>query len=151
MLYKNKIPLKNNTFTSDSKLKTSPNIIDLKRKEIIEKFSIKFDKIYHKSFEIGKLVRVMNYLLDKPEIVQNFNLEKDFDSYEIKVCERLNIQKSPYSLLEDLKANNNDYLPIPDLTNKHDIKDLNKSKEDNYRQNHVISKDNTKSSGKQFI
>jgi hypothetical protein len=111
MLYPNKFTSKSNTINHDVNNKNSSKKIDQKRKEIIEKFSVRFDKIHHKSYELGKLVRVLNFFLHKPEVVENFNFEKDFDFYEKKICERLNIQSNSNNMLHDLKANNTDTLP----------------------------------------
>jgi|LauGreDrversion4_2_1035121.scaffolds.fasta_scaffold40730_3 hypothetical protein len=102
MIYRHKNTKIKNSSTHEPNLKSSSKF-DEKRKNIIEKFLLKFDKIHHKSYEIGKLVKVLNFLFDKPEVVENFNIEKEFSSYEQKVCERLNIK--PVSQLSLEKEN----------------------------------------------
>jgi hypothetical protein len=99
MIYRNKNNKLKNLSTHESNLKSSSKI-DEKRKNIIEKFLLKFDKIHHKSYEIGKLVKVLNFFFDKPEVVENFNLEKEFSAYERKVSERLNIKPASEAFVE---------------------------------------------------
>lgn len=93
MIYRHKSNSnKLNNFSLHKSLPKHLSTFEEKKKIVIEKFLLKFDKFHHKSYEIGKLVKVLNFFFDNTEVVENFNLEKDFHNYERMVCERLNIK-----------------------------------------------------------
>lgn len=120
MIYRNKLTKKGFSSINHSNLKSSAKIEE-KRKNIIEKFLVKFDKTHHKSYEIGKLVRILNFYFESPEVVENFNMEKDFLPYEKKVCERLNIKiASDHHIERELITNTQS----PQLNNSSDFTKL---------------------------
>lgn len=122
MLY----PLKNDQYKSKSRIEnhsnTSRNVED-KRKDIIEQFSVKFNKFYHKMYDFGKFVRTLNLLFEKEENVRKFDLEKDFVFYEQKILEKLQIQKIPAS--QSLPKTNLSQLNIIDNDTKNNLNNIN--------------------------
>ena len=120
MLY----PRKNDNYRGNSRIEDNHNKImnvDEKRKDIIEQFSVKFNKYYHKMYDFGKFVRTLNLFFEKEENVRKFEFAKDFSFYEQKILEKFKIDKVPACSLSLPKIN----LSQLNITDNDKINDLN--------------------------
>ena len=115
MLYKVKNDVNKVKTRTDASLGRLKNVEE-KRKEIIEKFSVKFDKFYHKMYDFGKFVRMLNMIFEKEETVRNFDFAQDFLLYEQKILEKLQIQSVPTSS-NSLPKNTQNQMNIIEIKN----------------------------------
>ena len=111
------------------------SLINERTKNFIEQFILKFDRSYHNLYDLGKLVKIMNFLLEN---VDKFDIESDYDIFEQKCVEKLKIKRN-YKIL---KTETVQSLPKIDTTHNPEVINTNYNLRNSHEKS--FSKENLK-------
>jgi hypothetical protein len=116
MLYPKRHSHLNRSLTRAGRLTLITKSAAEKKKDLIEKFSSKFDILHHKRYDIGKMIKALHSILENSNAIDKFDFDRDFDSLEAQVSEKLSLKRNSGI---SLKIHNSQLLPIVQLTDSY--------------------------------